>query len=1691
MAFWLQLRVLIWKNLLYRRRQKTRFCVEMIWPLFMFFVLAWIRRSGLKVSYDHCHLTTKPLLTAGLMPFIHGFFCAFNNTCFSTKEEAVAKLGKLFEPNGFASFHAGLTELIAKSKNKERQRVYELQTTLTNVSEYVTQALHILERNAGIKEYTLVSKDRYILKKNLDFAVNGYQNISGYIKLFDTNGDDRAKKKDQLLWMKDIIFLLKEYLCNDTTKNDLLADDLDNENYESYGDDLLQFAINRENLPEESMFNEKCVSIIQTIESHARLKLIWRVVKPFFVGKIIYTPVTNVTESIMIRVNKFFESIRILQQLKMPIDPGKSGSFNLKVDHILKLQEHLNSSILEDMLSSESINEYRQTMEKFLKLFDKYDSDEDVISKLINMQEFDIQPNDVLKCLEGKKVVGFQDYKEAESVAAELGARNRLWGFVHFSNAGETKINTFVNYTIRVNAERTDDTYYIVDKVMRWTPRTRPHETKYISNGFIYLQDIIDHSIIQEMTGIEDIPGNVLQFVPYPCHTYDSFITAISATFPFFMVMSWIYTCSMIVKSIVYEKEQRLKETMRVMGLGNEIHWIGWFIDSLLPMMFTVLMLSCILTFGGVMELSSFAIVFLFLTSYTLACIAFSFFLTIFFSRANVAAASAGIIFFFLYLPYPFMVRWMDHLNIYHKLAGSLSMNVALGLGASYIAMFEEAGVGLQWGNIGSSPRYADNYSMLIVIYTLLFDFALFLILTWYVEAIMPGKYGIPKPWYFPFKMEYWSSTTHQSPSRILRDTSSRPISDIGLSENNFEEEPADLEAGVVIDNLTKTYSNGKTAVRKLTINFYEGQITSLLGHNGAGKTTTISILTGIYRPTSGDAYVNGYSIKRDMDKVRTNLGMCPQFNVLFDKLTVQEHLLFYGKLRGGDKGGLQKEIAQMLLDLQLEKKSAAFPNDLSGGMQRKLSIAVAYIGGAKTVILDEPTSGVDPYSRRSIWELLIKYKKDRTVILTTHYMDEADLLSDRVAIVAQGKVRCAGSVAFLKERFGKGYEITLEIAPMEKDPEPASAQYTISAPLRKIDVEGVTAAIRKIIPEAKLEDHKGSEVKYTLPERNSSQIARLCDHLDANEGQLKIASYGITDCSLEDIFLTVTGEGDQKKSKYPASESSGAFFSNLAKALSKQRNSNDSGASQTSTEPQKDRMSKIVKCLRQFKALTFKRFNNVKRNRKAILSEWISPSLIILFAMVVMKLFPPLQERPSRILVFSDYDPPRYLFQSEGETNELTKKLLMQLSSDTGFGHSCVRTEVKIRDVSCTHAKNHIENRLVTPKNCSCSTGSQICDEHETPLPAHIKTSSAELVIDLNNVDIPHWLIHTYPKYRLKRLGGVEMNVSSEIPNLDLEGKIQDMNNNNNKFKGDLGLKPWFQLLKIWFNNKDWHSSVTMLNYVNNGLLRALIKDKPGKYGIMTVNHPMNFTAKERELEIVKQSSRSILTTIAVIFAMSFVPASFTLFLIEERVSNSKHLQLSSGVSRFIYWSQTFIWDMLCFIISAFLCILLFFAFNYQEFVSRAHLPGIILLLLLYGWAVIPLMYTGSFLFEIPASAFVALSCCNVFIGVVTTIVPFILDSFKNDKNIGRTNNLLKNIFLIFPQFCLGDGLTKLSHNHNQAALREFYDIAKDVSIFDWDFLFVNYLMLLFLGVVFFILTLCLEYDIFRTHLLDLKTSN
>lgn len=218
--------------------------------------------------------------------------------------------------------------------------------------------------------------------------------------------------------------------------------------------------------------------------------------------------------------------------------------------------------------------------------------------------------------------------------------------------------------------------------------------------------------------------------------------------------------------------------------------------------------------------------------------------------------------------------------------------------------------------------------------------------------------------------------------------------------------------------DLTKRFK-ARTAVDSLSLTVEQGEIFALLGQNGAGKSTTIRMLSCLTAPTSGDAFVFGHSVVSDEQNVKKMINVSPQETAVAPKLSVRENLELTARLYGMDKKTAREKTEEMLHDFSLLDRASERAKKLSGGMQRKLSLAMALISEPKVLFLDEPTVGLDVRARRELWKLIESLKGSMTILLTTHYLEEAEALADRMVIMNGGKAAALGTAAQIKEAAG------------------------------------------------------------------------------------------------------------------------------------------------------------------------------------------------------------------------------------------------------------------------------------------------------------------------------------------------------------------------------------------------------------------------------------------------------------------------------------------------------------------------------------------------------------------------------------------------------------------------------------------------------------------------------------------------
>jgi len=280
------------------------------------------------------------------------------------------------------------------------------------------------------------------------------------------------------------------------------------------------------------------------------------------------------------------------------------------------------------------------------------------------------------------------------------------------------------------------------------------------------------------------------------------------------------------------------------------------------------------------------------------------------------------------------------------------------------------------------------------------------------------------------------------------------------------------------------------------------------LGPNGAGKTTLISILTGLYGPSSGTAEINGKDIRNKMAAIRKEIGICPQFDIQWDTLTPLEHVLFYARLKGISTQSEKEHAMHLLQQVGLDDcATSKYSAELSGGMRRRLSVAMALAGNPKIVFLDEPTSGLDPISKRQLWDIVCTSKNNRSVILTTHSMEEADVLCDRISIIDHGRLQCIGTPLHLKNKFGFGYRLYVSAVPGEPD-----------------SVQTVTQFVETIIPAAKLVEQFQNNLVFQVPVecQHPSKLTKLFTTIELQKEEQSIEEWSISPTSLEDVFISI-----------------------------------------------------------------------------------------------------------------------------------------------------------------------------------------------------------------------------------------------------------------------------------------------------------------------------------------------------------------------------------------------------------------------------------------------------------------------------------------------------------------------------------------------------------------------------------------
>ena len=738
----------------------------------------------------------------------------------------------------------------------------------------------------------------------------------------------------------------------------------------------------------------------------------------------------------------------------------------------------------------------------------------------------------------------------------------------------------------------------------------------------------------------------------------------------------------------------------------------------------------------------------------------------------------------------------------------------AFGLGGSILAKYEGAGAGVTWANFHETPNETE-ISFAQVLGYMVVDLVLYMFLCFYLDNVVQQEFGIRRPWYFLCSPKYWYGVASQSPghaaaSRMNYDDQTSPpiMEDVSISLKRLEQE----NRCVRLNGLRKVYqtSNGKhVAVKKMQLDMYEGQIFVLLGHNGAGKTTLLSMLTGLIPPTEGSASVYGNDIRTDMDELRTMIGVCPQYDVLFDELTVKEHLIFFARLKG--VADPEQEAELKISEVGLESKANDLSSQLSGGQKRKLSVAIALIGNSKIVFLDEPTSRMDVWARRHTWNLLRNHKNGRIIVLTTHFMDEADILGDRIGIMADGGLECVGSSLFLKSKYGVGYTLTFIQADTKAEAE------------NKDKKRKLIAKVKQYSPAAKVISDVGAEIAIQVPLESSKMFPKLFAEIDTDMKSFGIAGYGASVTTLEEVFMKV-GEGANHFSSQVNRNLTGT--TGEVRIGTGENCDNVETAANESVEMPADELR--IPLLTEndtdakaesdnvfwihFSAMFLKRFNYAKRDRKAICCNTLLPVILLVLGLTLLKIFP-MKEEPALLLSIEQYSQQETFVPFNSSVNSLDG----QRFASSLFAHD-------------TAGVTFVDAEIPVGMNNSCpmSSGSDITDGS-------------------NIRGLSEWLLKHAHDNKTSLFGAIQIDNGTSMGS-----PVQ---------------------VTILANSTSYHGAGIFLNLVNSLLLNSLNGSSATKASISTSSQPFAFTARfEALLSSFTAVSAAIIIMIAFSFVPAAV---------------------------------------------------------------------------------------------------------------------------------------------------------------------------------------------------------------------------
>ncbi|RID72390.1 hypothetical protein BRARA_C04284 [Brassica rapa] len=626
-------------------------------------------------------------------------------------------------------------------------------------------------------------------------------------------------------------------------------------------------------------------------------------------------------------------------------------------------------------------------------------------------------------------------------------------------------------------------------------------------------------------------------------------ISALKVMGPIFFLAFSMFGFVLQLGSLVTEKELKLRQAMTMMGVFDTAYWLSWLIwEGLLTFVSSLFLVL----FGMIFQFdfflkNSFFVVFLVFLLFQFNMISLAFVLSSFISKSSSATTVGFLVFLISFIlqivsatGFPYSSAYSASRRAIWSLFPPNTFSAGLKLLLDATSTPESSGISWSERAVCEGGMSTCVISVDIIYQWQVGSFLFWFVLAMYFDNIIPNASGVRKPIFYFLTPGYWTGkggNKMEEGSIFSCIGSVPPVEHVASEDQDVLEEETlvkqqamdgivDPNIAVQIHGLAKTYPGTtklgcckctKTspfhAVKGLWMNIAKDQLFCMLGPNGAGKTTSISCLTGINPITGGDALIYGDSVRSSvgMSNIRKMIGVCPQFDILWDALSSEEHLHLFASIKGLPPPSINSTAEKLLADVKLTGAAKVRAGSYSGGMKRRLSVAVALIGDPKLVFLDEPTTGMDPITRRHVWDIIQESKKGRAIILTTHSMEEADILSDRIGIMAKGRLRCIGTSIRLKSRFGTGFVATVSFTESKKDNSNASGDS--HEPVKRFFNEHL-----KVEPA----DENKAFMTFVIPHDKEKLLTGFFEELENRESEFGISDIQLGLATLEEVFLNI-----------------------------------------------------------------------------------------------------------------------------------------------------------------------------------------------------------------------------------------------------------------------------------------------------------------------------------------------------------------------------------------------------------------------------------------------------------------------------------------------------------------------------------------------------------------------------------------